>query len=161
MMTGIFRSMTTRTTTREGMAMTTVIENIDQKVIDIIREVVAENPEFVYPVADMDFDRDDDENFAKNYDPEWHISKQDGGCRYQYEGEPRCLIGHVVHRIAPGFDLEEQEGQGASTVMRLLGASDAIRDAASIAQAKQDSGHSWSYALEKFEQELVRNGVTA
>ena len=130
--------------------MTNVIEDIDKRVIDTIREAVAENPEFVYPVAE--YDSEDSSGGFSKLDPAWHSEM--GGCRYQYKGEPRCLIGHVVHRIDPSFDLEAEEGQSAYDVLQKLGVSDKVANAAKGAQIEQDSGNSWKYALEKFEEVL-------
>lgn len=107
-----------------------------EQVVDLLREVVAEKGEgYVYP----------------------HVPNPTGvvGCRYEYEGAPSCLVGHVLHRAGwsvealksldwsgiSAQDLWHQslpEGVGVVTM--------AAAEVLERAQIHQDDGDSWGFA---------------
>lgn len=98
----------------------------DDQVRDMLRTVVAENPDFVYePPGGMDED-----------------------CKYVHDGAPSCLVGHVMSRL--GFPLVEFarfEGQSPGQIDVALSISSRAADVLDIAQARQDVGESWGDAL--------------
>lgn len=99
----------------------------DDQVRDMLRTVVAENPDFVYDAPD----------------PESPYS-----CRYVYNGAPSCLVGHVMVRLGfPLGEFKEYEGQSPQQFYRDLGVSVRAADVLTGAQDWQDQGFTWSSSL--------------
>lgn len=108
-----------------------------EQVVDLLREVVAEKGEgYVYP----------------------HVPNTIGGvgCRYEYEGAPSCLVGHVLYRA--GWSVEalkslDESGSSAQDLWYLNlpeGVGVVTKAAAEVlekAQIHQDDGDSWGFAV--------------
>lgn len=115
-----------------------------------MRAAVADRGEYwVYPQLIVD---GEDESKFVNEDDEWH---DDGMCIYVHEdGTPACLIGLALSKIDP--ELLPAYGSHsnacpATELLRSLGAEDRVCVAASVAQAMQDAGRTWGYALRRYE----------
>ena len=107
----------------------------DEQFITALREVVADNEDFVYTKVESD-DGDD------------VVSR----CRYfDHNGKPSCLIGQALFKcgiIVP----KAFEGAAAATVLReLTNTSERVHVAAGRAQEVQDTGSPWGVALNDFE----------
>lgn len=78
-------------------------------------------------------------------------------CVYFAEGGPACIIGHVAAYLGitqADVDSQMLEGQDAETFMQGLGfhiADEHLGTALRQAQAMQDDGLAWAWALEAFE----------
>lgn len=108
-----------------------------EQVVDLLREVVAEKGEgYIYP----------------------HVPNPTGvvGCRYEYEGAPSCLVGHVLHRA--GWSVEalkslDESGSSAQDLWYLNlpeGVGVVTKAAAEVlekAQVYQDDGACWGFAV--------------
>lgn len=92
-------------------------------------------------------------------------SRKGGGgrCRYEYDGAPACLIGHVLHRaglpvaelarmdVAPVFASTEI----SEVVLPLaVDMTDTARVVLGAAQLAQDHGETWGQALDDAEDEV-------
>lgn len=75
------------------------------------------------------------------------------GCRYEYEGNPSCLVGHVL--VKAGADLSVLKGLDvigapADKIYTLVGGVDpAASRVLQAAQDIQDRGDSWGEALDE------------
>jgi hypothetical protein len=75
-------------------------------------------------------------------------------CRYEYSGQPSCIVGHVLHRAGVPIDVlksfdDNDDGVSANVLYEYL---DVTEDAANVlgwAQGLQDSGHTWGRALDR------------
>lgn len=74
-------------------------------------------------------------------------------CKYQVNGEPSCLIGHVLERLDIPYD-PTWEGSEAERVLSRLQAPYAVQYAADQAQQSQDVGEDWGEALDAFTEGL-------
>jgi hypothetical protein len=116
-------------------------QNIQKYVTDLIEGAVAlKGEDYVYPRRETSED-----------EIGW------GGCDYIRDGQPSCIVGHVL--VAAGVDptaLSLEEGQSAWTVTaRLLPEwGTDIQRALDSAQSAQDQGMTWGEALEAFKEEL-------
>jgi hypothetical protein len=106
------------------------------RALELLREVVAERPDYIY------------EGVCSYADP-------DGTC-------PRCLVGHVLHRhgfpVADLAAMDEAE-DGAACLLPALTGGRVTPDAAGIlyaAQLVQDALRPWSEALAAAEDVAVR-----
>jgi len=130
------------------MTTTTVLpsEVTDELFEATLREVVAENPDFVYPAASIRMKQND-----------WHNGG--GACVYAHpDGSPACVIGHVVYRLTPELlPYYHADPQNASDLLAGLypKVSAGVRVAASEAQSSQDNGSSWQEALDNYYTWLV------
>lgn len=115
------------------------MSEIDDKVIQTLREVAAERPDYVY---------------TNEYG---NRANGETTCRYVHhadgpEAAPGCIVGHVLHRLGvPLESLAAREGGGAIAVaVRTLGAyiSLSTRDALALAQSNQDSGYPWGKSVD-------------
>ena len=107
----------------------------DEQFISALREVVADNEDFVY--TKVKSDNGDDA-----------VSQ----CRYfDHNGKPSCLIGQTLSKC--GIVVPERfEGASAATVLEeLTNTSERVHVAASRAQTVQDAGSPWGVALNDFE----------
>jgi hypothetical protein len=110
------------------------------KVLQTLREVVAERPEYEYKApADM-------------------LSYEDSSmCFYVHGDQPGCLVGHVLNRVGvPLSVLAQREGVGAYSVvpqvLNLTGEPDdvaTVQDVLTEVQYAQDQGATWGEALEE------------
>ena len=102
-------------------------------VAKVLREVVAERPDYVYP-HDYCVYRDED-------------------------GSPSCLIGHVIQRLDPDYFASISE-QGNGATVRGLSWTDRFSvaevRALRAAQMIQDTGQTWAEALATFELQIGR-----
>jgi hypothetical protein len=74
-----------------------------------------------------------------------------GQCRYQYDGNPACIIGEALSRC--GVELQSKwEGMGCAEVLEFyLKVTDPkLLGAAQSAQSMQDNGDSWGGALKLY-----------
>jgi hypothetical protein len=129
--------------------------NIQKYVTDLMEGAVAlKGEDYVYP---------------KRAESEDEIGW--GGCDYVRDGQPSCIVGHVL--VAAGVPVEQlaaHEGNSAWTVVPALkpewgGVDDdshyypessPIARALDKAQSLQDAGSTWGEALEAFKEELER-----
>ena len=106
-----------------------------------LRQVVAENPDFVYPHDPSGIRQD-----------AWHGFS--GACVYALEdGTPACVIGHVVYRLTP--ELLPPYGTGPESATSLLARlypnlSEGTQEMAAWVQSRQDRGGSWQKALDSY-----------
>ncbi|MCT2594241.1 hypothetical protein LHJ74_30775 [Streptomyces sp. N2-109] len=117
-----------------------MLKVVDEEVMDILREVVAENPGYIYKAP-----------------PEVppHVKDVDTKCHYVHTDpdgsnvRPGCVVGHVLHHMGIPLDtLKLHEGAPATTVLyRLTDADEYVRSALEMAQTWQDSGYPWAEAL--------------
>lgn len=93
----------------------------------VLRDVVAERPNFVYEPPD----------------------DSPGDCKYVHGNAPGCLVGHVLHRMGvPLAELSAHEGESAGDVLRVLtDADEPAVNTLDTAQCVQDDGGYWSAAL--------------
>lgn len=123
--------MTTKTMTSEPASL--------ERVLEVTREVVDERPGYTYKTP---------ERFGRY------------GCWYaDEEGNPSCLVGHVIQRLDPEafqqlveFEEREQRSEAAISIPELIPDLKSLmtRDgwqAMQAAQNSQDEGYSWSAAL--------------
>lgn len=114
------------------------IQTTDEAVMETLRAVVAERPDYVY----------DSEAVDENGVPM---------CVYVADGAPSCLVGHVLHRLGVPLDalsvFDESGGKDAQLVVRrvLDGTSGATAHRLWAAQSAQDNGETWGEALEAAE----------
>jgi hypothetical protein len=108
----------------------------ESRVMDVLREVVAERPDYVYKapghqVAGLE------SCFYVHTDAEGNDPK------------PGCLVGAVLHRLGvPLEELAEREGTGAYIVAsELLCTTMGAAHALDYAQSCQDAGDTWAGAL--------------
>ena len=104
--------------------------------IDALRDLASEHPDRVYEKVPG-------------------LPGQPSLCLYQRDGQPDCIIGHVVHRLLPDFDLrlldaaldyDGAQNTGASNALPWAGL-DVPADALQIlvdAQDRQDEGNTWA-----------------
>lgn len=68
------------------------------------------------------------------------------------DGTPGCIIGQVIHNLKPGLNLETLEGYGAIGALDSIGIdvpfSTHAGQLAHLVQRHQDSGKTWTEALE-------------
>jgi hypothetical protein len=74
-------------------------------------------------------------------------------CLYSGKGgKPGCIIGHLIHKLNPGFDLTGAEFRGAVSAMEKAGLRIPFQSRESLlvtfVQQNQDRGESWGKALE-------------
>jgi hypothetical protein len=114
------------------------------KVMDTLRTVVAERPDYVYEA------------------PAEQVETGEGllSCFYVHgagaEAEPGCLVGHVLYRHGVSLvDLAAKEGAGAYNVttelVELTGEPGTVSDVIGVlmrVQDAQDNGQPWARALE-------------
>ncbi|WP_103529497.1 hypothetical protein [Streptomyces sp. SM12] len=111
----------------------------DDEVMRVLREVVAERPEFVYTNPS-----------GESGNPGVNTPT----CFYVHGEVPGCVIGHLLHRLGvPLAVLRNLEHDHASAVIDevMEGVTDAVVLALTGAQAAQDHGNPWSVALERAE----------
>lgn len=111
----------------------------DEEIIEALKAVVAENPDYVYKVP------------AHMRGP-----VENGSCFYVHtdgdsEGTPGCVFGHVLHRLGVSLDeLAQYEGDNASIVAAQTTGSAPSGDVSTFldeVQMNQDQGKPWSLAL--------------
>lgn len=109
------------------------IEVTDEQVLKTLREVVAENPDFVY-----------------------HKQRHQGffmRCLYVHNKDTHpscgCVVGHVLHRLGvPLEELSKLELNPANVLVdRYLRGTDWSEEILVDIQIHQDQGHSWGQAL--------------
>ncbi|MCT2594240.1 hypothetical protein LHJ74_30770 [Streptomyces sp. N2-109] len=113
---------------------------VDEEVMDILREVVAENPDYIYR--------------APPVDPP-HVADRQMSCLYVHTDadgsnpRPGCVAGHVMYRLGIPLDtLKRWEGVDALSLMQEFTDADKYtREALDVAQTRQDAGATWAQAL--------------
>ncbi|MYR95440.1 MULTISPECIES: hypothetical protein [unclassified Streptomyces] len=110
----------------------------DEKVMQVLKEVVAENPDRVYDA------------------PEHQLTDDSTTCFYVHTDDltgepvsPGCLVGQVLNRLGlPLHRLEELEGYDAPQAVTALGLPVSGRTLRVLGQAQQfqDSGKTWGEA---------------
>lgn len=125
----------------------------DEEIIKTLREIVASMPDgYRYPVMDMP-----------------------NGCVYSHDGEPSCLLGHLLQRLEPEMfkstaKLEESEQfqMGFPTLLSRLSRpgfwhrnpfTQAQVLALGRAQGLQDDGNEWDEAVDAAERALIAIGA--
>lgn len=106
------------------------MSEIGQKLIAQIREIAAANPDYVYerpPSADPD---------------------SPGSCRYVYNGQPSCIVGHAAWNLKLIDATFEQNRDNTADVTGLVDAlslevDDEERYWIDYAQSYQDNGSTW------------------
>lgn len=99
----------------------------DNQVRDMLRTVVAENPDFVYEAPG---------------------GPDEVACKYVHDGAPSCLVGHVMSRLGLPLDiLSANEGASPCQIGGDLGISVRAADALTEAQDYQDQEYTWSDSL--------------
>lgn len=114
-------------------------ETTEQYVLRLMEEAVAlKGSDYVY--GHIPADEDD----------------QAGSCRYIVDGQPSCIVGHVL--VAAGVEPAEvtrhEGGAAFSIVPHLTGWPQEVVDALDSAQKAQDGGLSWGEALGSFRRGL-------
>jgi hypothetical protein len=104
----------------------------------LLREVVAEKPDYVYERGDNDV------------------------CQYVRDGKPSCVVGHVLTRAGRPVDLLLQNN---TMMVGYLGSTFGLDEPARVilmsAQDSQDQGQPWSRALLHAEATATQLGVSA
>ena len=80
------------------------------------------------------------------------------GCRYQYQRQPSCIVGHVLHRAGVPMDVLENldmSGSPAGSIYGTVKDPDA-RTVLDAAQIKQDAGETWGDALRAAKEQYER-----
>lgn len=105
-------------------------------VTPIIRQVVAEyGTDYIYKA---------DERHPERYGVD---------CYYQENGQPSCIVGHVLDRAGVEYEpYWDDEGEDALTVLE--NAPEDLAQALQHAQYAQDDGHTWGEALTAYEEML-------
>jgi hypothetical protein len=103
----------------------------------LLREVVAERPNYRYRAPD---DRE--------------------SCVYAYDGQPSCLVGHVLHRVGFSLALLEYLGEDSIDGCAVV-ADETARKILGSAQGEQDGGLPWATALQSAEYRAADLGVSA
>lgn len=110
-----------------------------ERVVDLLQEVMTEKGEgYVYP----------------------HIPNAVGGvgCRYEYQGAPSCLVGHVLYRAGWPVEVLKFLDESGSSARELWcidvpeGIDIVTQKAAEVlelAQTYQDSGDTWGFAVQR------------
>lgn len=77
------------------------------------------------------------------------IYSQGVGCRYQVNGQPSCLVGHVLARAGVSTEaLEDMDASGLSIINSYAAVGDTdARAVLQAAQSAQDTGATWGEAL--------------
>jgi hypothetical protein len=129
--------------------MTDVAEITDERALTVLREVVAERPEYVYSAPDhMKDDLDGD----------------DPSCYYAHADEdgafvaPGCAIGVALNRLGvPLKTLAEHEGVTAYSLVKLFfpGLSRKTIEKFNSMQMYQDSGTPWGLSFAKATGETI------
>lgn len=73
-------------------------------------------------------------------------------CVYQLDGEPSCIVGHVLDRL--GVPYEEWWDDDQADAERLPFKDELVSSALAHAQRQQDIGYSWGEALEAYQRRL-------
>lgn len=110
------------------------ITTTDDDVMRVLREVVAERPDYVYV----------------NPNGERGVFGGSAICYYVHGDCPGCLIGHVLHRLGVPIDAMWRREHWPASVMAaevLSGVSYRSTYALDAAQLMQDYGQPWSRAL--------------
>jgi len=115
-----------------------------QQVIDTVRALVAERPDYVYT--------GDGEGYVPGESSCYYVHEQSDGTKV-----PGCLVGHALHALGVPLDvLEEYEGTSAhAAAEQTLSISDSATRTLSflsVAQEWQDRGAPWGNALAVAEQ---------
>ncbi|MFE6226875.1 hypothetical protein [Streptomyces sp. NPDC057854] len=122
------------------MSATWAIEATDEKALAVLREVVAERPEYVYSC------------------PEYMAAGRHMSCFYAHTDEEGalvsagCVVGVVLNRLGmPLEELAKEEGSGAFSVItrHFPTISGRVRDLLHDVQMSQDSGDPWGLAYAK------------
>lgn len=112
----------------------------DAQVIDMLKAVVAERPDYVYVAPEHQ--RTDDEG-----DQCFYVHTDENGSNPR----PGCVVGEVLHRLGIPLDaLSSWEGTGAFSITGMLFGDLTLetREILGITQSWQDREHPWSVALE-------------
>lgn len=112
----------------------------DAQVIDMLKAVVAERPDYVYVAPEHQ--RTDDEG-----DQCFYVHTDEDGSNPR----PGCVVGEVFHRLgAPLGAFKTWEGSGAFSIAGVIfdGLTLEAREILGITQMWQDRKHPWSVALE-------------
>lgn len=72
-------------------------------------------------------------------------------CRYQENGEPSCIVGHVLNRLGVEYDPRWDEGSQSAQDIIPEGA---VQKALQAAQSRQDGGNPWGRALKAYKEAL-------
>lgn len=138
----------------------TLVKTDDQRFIEAMHAAVEERGrDFIYPKPEYDAVR------AHGYvTDDWHVP-QTAVCVYALPtGEPGCLIGMALHKIDPTFvpsyddSAAMDEDMDADSVLTRLGdegklvLSLGVKQAARMAQQKQDGGLTWGTAIQTFDE---------
>lgn len=111
--------------------MTTVIDGV--KVLEVLREVVAENSEDTYASC--------------------HYSTSMTNGDHPEDAKPVCIAGHVVHKLggtsalANLQEMETIDSEANTIMLRKMGLTENAIEVLRAAQTKQDSGATWGAAL--------------
>lgn len=73
-------------------------------------------------------------------------------CLYREDGEPSCIVGHVLDRLGVEYDPDWED---ASAEGVLQGAPTQVQNSLGITQTYQDRGHTWGEALEKYRKRVA------
>lgn len=114
-----------------------MIELEYDKAVELLEEIVAEKGDYCY----TEDPKTDERRKAQNSNM----------CFYANEdGTPGCIIGHLVHKLNPEFDLNLIERKGAARALQAAGF-DVRADAATLVrktQMSQDLGYTWRQAVD-------------
>ena len=115
----------------------------DTQVIDILTQIVSENPNFIYQPR------------PKQNNPKVR------SCTYVYNNQPDCLIGHVFYRLGVPIEiLKQQEGNTVDEIMPnlLTGMSGGLINLLNYVQQLQDfTKTSWNNVLNNTHVQMLIN----
>lgn len=118
--------------------------NLDyDKAVELLEEIVAEKGDYyVYTTDPKTFERQAAEDYPNHR------------CFYSnLDRTPGCIIGHLIHKLNPEFDLSNIERTGAGSAMakagiNIGGAYSKVGILAVTVQSQQDMGQTWRTALD-------------
>jgi hypothetical protein len=114
-----------------------------KRATELLNEIVAEKGEdYVYTTDPKAVEKADVERGSNP-----HSSNK---CFYEHvDKTPGCIIGHLIHKVYPDFDLATVENISAGDALRAAGATLSQQTDIFLAQAQttQDLGKTWGFAL--------------
>lgn len=112
------------------------------RTLGLLQEVVAENgADYVYTTDP----KTEEKRIAEE--------ASDRACFYgNVDGTPGCIVGHLIHKLKPDFDLSRLGGSGAISALEVAGYSagsmfSKVSNLVLVVQRQQDGGRTWGEAL--------------
>lgn len=110
------------------------------RALELLNEIAAEKPD----------------NYTYTSDPKTADKRLatpgNAKCFYEHADKtPGCIIGHLIHRLNPEFDLSEVEKMGADKAAYAAGiyVDRSVAGFLCAVQSRQDNGHTWKASVER------------